>query len=124
MKSVVDYCHRYDVSVEAELGRLGGQEDDLIVDGKDAFYTHPNRPRICRKTYRLLAIAIGNPPALPPPPKPANRFPWKLFDGKRQASDPQLHANRYRALLRATPPFRKATDRVAKSPFPARLKTI
>ncbi len=60
MKSVVDYCHRYDVSVEAELGRLGGQEDDLIVDGKDAFYTHPNRPGICRKTgIDSLAIAIG-----------------------------------------------------------------
>ncbi len=45
VKSVVDYCHRYDVSVEAELGRLGGQEDDLIVDGKDALYTHPEQAR-------------------------------------------------------------------------------
>lgn len=45
VKHVTDYCHRYDVSVEAELGRLGGQEDDLIVDGKDALYTHPEQAR-------------------------------------------------------------------------------
>lgn len=36
VKSVVDFCHRYDTSVEAELGRLGGIEDDLVVDSKDA----------------------------------------------------------------------------------------
>ncbi|MDU4436616.1 MAG: class II fructose-bisphosphate aldolase, partial [Pluralibacter gergoviae] len=45
VKRVVDYCHRYDVSVEAELGRLGGQEDDLMVDGKDALYTNPQQAR-------------------------------------------------------------------------------
>lgn len=61
VKSVVDYCHRYDVSVEAELGRLGGQEDDLIVDGKDALYTHPEQAReFVEKTgIDSLAIAIG-----------------------------------------------------------------
>jgi tagatose 1,6-diphosphate aldolase GatY/KbaY len=26
VKKVTDYCHRYDVSVEAELGRLGGRK--------------------------------------------------------------------------------------------------
>lgn len=58
---MVDYCHRYDVSVEAELGRLGGQEDDLIVDGKDALlYPSGTGPGICRKTgIDSLAIAIG-----------------------------------------------------------------
>ncbi|VTR55942.1 D-tagatose-1,6-bisphosphate aldolase subunit GatY [Serratia fonticola] len=34
VKQIVEYSHRYDASVEAELGRLGGQEDDLIVEGK------------------------------------------------------------------------------------------
>lgn len=34
VKEVVDYAHRYDVVVEAELGKLGGREDDLVVDGK------------------------------------------------------------------------------------------
>ncbi|MGS9169614.1 class II fructose-bisphosphate aldolase, partial [Salmonella enterica subsp. enterica serovar Infantis] len=61
VKSVVDDCHRYDVSVEAELGRLGGQEDDLIVDGKDAFYTHPELARefVEQTGIDSLAIAIG-----------------------------------------------------------------
>ncbi|MBJ9112348.1 tagatose bisphosphate family class II aldolase [Citrobacter sp. FDAARGOS_156] len=61
VKRVTDYCHRYDVSVEAELGRLGGQEDDLIVDGKDALYTHPEQAReFVEKTgIDSLAVAIG-----------------------------------------------------------------
>ena len=34
VQEVTTFCHRFDVSVEAELGRLGGQEDDLRVDEK------------------------------------------------------------------------------------------
>jgi tagatose 1,6-diphosphate aldolase GatY/KbaY len=61
VKTVTDYCHRYDVSVEAELGRLGGQEDDLVVDGKDALYTNPDQAlEFVKKTgIDSLAIAIG-----------------------------------------------------------------
>lgn len=60
MKSVVDYCHRYDVSVEAELGRLGGQEDDLIVDGKMRFIPIGTGREFVEKTgIDSLAIAIG-----------------------------------------------------------------
>ena len=32
-KKVVDYAHARDVSVEAELGVVGGQEDDIIAEG-------------------------------------------------------------------------------------------
>ncbi len=61
VKQVVDYCHRYDVSVEAELGRLGGQEDDLVVEGKDALYTHPQQALefVERTGIDSLAVAIG-----------------------------------------------------------------
>jgi len=61
VKTVTDYCHRYDVSVEAELGRLGGQEDDLVVDGKDALYTNPDQAfEFVKKTgIDSLAVAIG-----------------------------------------------------------------
>ena len=45
VKEVVDFCHRFDVSVEAELGRLGGQEDDVQVNEADAFYTNPAQAR-------------------------------------------------------------------------------
>mgnify|MGYP003365740548 CR=1 FL=1 len=61
VKTVTDYCHRYDVSVEAELGRLGGQEDDLVVDGKDALYTNPDQAFefVKRTGIDSLAVAIG-----------------------------------------------------------------
>lgn len=61
VKNIVDYAHRYDVSVEAELGRLGGVEDDLVVDAKDALYTNPKQAvEFIRETgIDSLAIAIG-----------------------------------------------------------------
>lgn len=30
---VVEYAHERGVSVEAELGTVGGQEDDVVADG-------------------------------------------------------------------------------------------
>jgi fructose-bisphosphate aldolase class II len=32
-KEVVEYAKKYNVSVEAELGRVGGQEDNVVSDG-------------------------------------------------------------------------------------------
>ncbi|AKA39150.1 tagatose bisphosphate family class II aldolase [Yersinia ruckeri] len=60
-RQVVEYCHRWDCTVEAELGRLGGQEDDLNVDAKDALYTDPDSAaRFVQATgIDSLAIAIG-----------------------------------------------------------------
>lgn len=50
------------VSVEAELGRLGGQEDDLIVDSHHSFYTDPMAAKdyITRTRIDSLAVAIGS----------------------------------------------------------------
>lgn len=61
VKAVTDFCHRYDVSVEAELGRLGGQEDDLIVDAKDTRFTNPQQAQdfIEKSGIDSLAVAIG-----------------------------------------------------------------
>lgn len=58
----VRLCHRYDASVEAELGRLGGQEDDIIVDEKDSFFTDPDKAGeyIRRTGIDSLAVAIGS----------------------------------------------------------------
>ncbi|WP_108648948.1 tagatose bisphosphate family class II aldolase [Dongshaea marina] len=58
---VVDFCQRYDASVEAELGRLGGQEDDLIVDSKDSLLTDPDAALefVSRTGIDSLAVAIG-----------------------------------------------------------------
>lgn len=61
VKEVVKFAHKYDTTVEAELGRLGGQEDDLIVDEKDTKYTNPKQAKeFVEKTgIDSLAVAIG-----------------------------------------------------------------
>ncbi|MBP1129927.1 MULTISPECIES: tagatose bisphosphate family class II aldolase [Serratia] len=58
----VALCHRYGASVEAELGRLGGQEDDLIVDSADSFFTDPAAARefVTATGIDSLAVAIGS----------------------------------------------------------------
>ena len=61
VKKVVEYAHKNDATVEAELGRLGGQEDDLIVDEKDTKFTNPKQAKeyVERTGIDSLAIAIG-----------------------------------------------------------------
>lgn len=58
---IVEYAHKRGVSVEAELGRLVGVEDDLIVDEKDSAFTDPNLAIefVKRTNVDSLAIAIG-----------------------------------------------------------------
>lgn len=61
VKEVVDYAHKFDATVEAELGKLGGREDDVVVDEKDAMYTNPDDAAefVKRTGIDSLAIAIG-----------------------------------------------------------------
>ena len=61
VKSVVEFCHRHDCSVEAELGRLGGVEDEMSVDEESAFLTVPSEAqRFVELTgVDSLAVAIG-----------------------------------------------------------------
>lgn len=49
------------VSVEAELGKIGGTEDDISVSEKEALFTDPaEAERFCQETgIDALAIAIG-----------------------------------------------------------------
>jgi tagatose 1,6-diphosphate aldolase GatY/KbaY len=60
-KEVVEYAHSKGATVEAELGRLGGQEDDLNVDAKNAAYTDPDSAVqfVKRTGIDSLAVAIG-----------------------------------------------------------------
>lgn len=62
VSKVTALCHRYNISVEAELGRLGGQEDDLIVDAEHSFFTDPEVAAefIARTDIDSLAVAIGS----------------------------------------------------------------
>lgn len=60
-REVVKYAHSYGATVEAELGKLVGQEDDLIVKAEDAEYTDPDvvQEFIERTGIDSLAVAIG-----------------------------------------------------------------
>lgn len=58
---VVEAAHALGVSVEAELGRLGGIEEHVVVDEKDAFLTDPDEAVdfVKQTGVDYLAIAIG-----------------------------------------------------------------
>lgn len=60
-KEVVQYAHSKGVSVEAELGRLMGIEDNISVDEKDAVLINPDEAEEFVKTTKVdyLAPAIG-----------------------------------------------------------------
>ena len=62
-RRVVEYAHNHDpyVTVEAELGRLEGVEDDVNVSAEDASYTDPDQVQdfVTRTGCDSLAIAIG-----------------------------------------------------------------
>lgn len=60
-KKVIEVAHAVGVSVEAELGKIGGTEDDITVDDRDATFTDPQEAkRFVEETgVDSLAIAIG-----------------------------------------------------------------
>ena len=57
---VVEYAHAHDVSVEAELGTVGGQEDDVVADG--VIYADPQEcaELVKRTAIDCLAPALGS----------------------------------------------------------------
>lgn len=60
-QQIVEMAHAVGVSVEAELGKIGGTEDDISVDEKDATFTNPDEAvRFVNETgVDYLAIAVG-----------------------------------------------------------------
>ena len=58
-KKVCDYAHQYDVTVEGELGVLGGVEDD--VSAEESKYTKPEEVQdfVSKTGVDSLAISIG-----------------------------------------------------------------
>ncbi|WP_227762230.1 tagatose-bisphosphate aldolase subunit GatY [Zhaonella formicivorans] len=61
VKEVVDYVHPLGGTVEAELGRVGGTEDDLVVAEGNASFTDPAAAKefVERTGVDSLAVAIG-----------------------------------------------------------------
>lgn len=60
-KKVVEIAHAMGVSVEGELGKIAGTEDQVHVDERDASYTDPEEARIFVEETGVdyLAIAVG-----------------------------------------------------------------
>lgn len=60
-RRVVEYAHKYNVTVEAELGKLAGVEDDVKVEDDNAQFTDPEEVQdfVTRTGVDSLAIAIG-----------------------------------------------------------------
>lgn len=60
-KKVVEYAHDHGVTVEGELGRLAGVEDDVKVSDEDSSYTRPEEVEefVSKTGVDSLAIAIG-----------------------------------------------------------------
>jgi ketose-bisphosphate aldolase len=58
---VVEYAMKYGVSVEAELGHVGGNEDGISIDERRAFFTDPQKAlEFVRITgIDALAVAVG-----------------------------------------------------------------
>jgi len=61
-KQVVELCHPLGIEVEGELGRIGGTEDDISVDERDATLVIPaEAKRLVEETgIDALAPAIGS----------------------------------------------------------------
>ena len=60
-RKVVEYAHARGVTVEGELGKLAGIEDDVNVHADDAMFTDPNEVEefVTKTGVDSLAIAIG-----------------------------------------------------------------
>jgi fructose-bisphosphate aldolase class II len=60
-RQVVEYAHDRNVTVEGELGRLAGVEDEIKVSSEDSSYTRPEDVEefVTRTGCDSLAIAIG-----------------------------------------------------------------
>ncbi len=61
VKKVVNYAKDFNVAVEGELGKIGGVEDDLAIDEREATFTVPEEAKdfVDRTGIDMLAIAIG-----------------------------------------------------------------
>ena len=61
-KQVVDAAHAVGVSVEGEVGRLSGVEDDLVVSAEHAHLTDVTEATrfVAETNVDMLAVAVGN----------------------------------------------------------------
>ena len=62
-RKVVEYAHAHGVTVEGELGRLAGIEDDVNVSDEDASYTNPAQVQDFVDVQALIPWPLPSEPA-------------------------------------------------------------
>jgi fructose-bisphosphate aldolase class II len=72
-RRVVERAHAKGLSVESELGKLGGVEEDIQVDEKHAMLTDPDEAKLFRGAERLRPWPWPSAPATAPTSSPASR---------------------------------------------------
>ena len=89
-KEIVEMAHAVGVSVEAELGMLGGVEEDIAVDEENACLTDPDQAKefVERSGCDSLAVAIGT-----------SHGAYK-FKGP---GEPKIHMDRVEAIQKLLP---------------------
>ncbi len=62
VRKVVEACHAIGVPVEAEIGKIGGAEEHVVVSEKEATMTDPEEAARFTEDggFDFLAVAIGN----------------------------------------------------------------
>ncbi|MDI9456936.1 MAG: class II fructose-1,6-bisphosphate aldolase [Dethiobacteria bacterium] len=58
-KKVVEIAHAVGVTVEGELGRIGGTEDDISVSEAEAFFTDPEEAKYFAEETGVDALAVS-----------------------------------------------------------------
>ena len=58
-KRVVEYAHKREVSVEGELGTIGGTEEGICVKEDEKVYTNPEDVKIFVELTGVDALAVG-----------------------------------------------------------------
>ena len=91
-RQVVEYAHANGITVEGELGRLAGVEDDVNVSAEDSSYTDPAQVEefVTKTGVDSLAIAIGT-----------SHGAYKFKPGQK----PQLRFDILREIERRLPGF-------------------
>jgi len=88
-RKVVEYAHARGVVVEAELGKLAGEEEHVKVEERDAVYTNPAQAAefVAKSGCDSLAVAIGT-----------SHGAYKF-----STSEPKLNFERLAAIQKAVP---------------------
>lgn len=60
VRRVADYCHFYGIPVEAELGAIGGKEDDIVNEAEAKTDPDMVAEFVERTRCDTLAVAVGN----------------------------------------------------------------